>query len=187
MAGQRVEGATRRTGPWRVAVWGGAALLLLAPLLAMQVSEQMAWGAGDFAILAAMLAVACGAFELVLRMPGGAPYRTGAALALAAAFLLVWVNLAVGVIGSEDHPANLLYAGVLAVALLGAALARFGAGGMARAMTATALAQAGVGAGALIAGLDATLPLDLIFAALWLGSAWLFRKAAQDGSKAEAP
>jgi hypothetical protein len=42
-----------------------------------------------------------------------------------AAFILIWMNLAVGIIGSEDNPANLMYGGVLAVAIVGAFMVRF--------------------------------------------------------------
>src|ERR687893_678489 len=49
-------------------------------------------------------------------------------------FILVWMNLAVGVIGSEDDPLNLMYGGVLAVGIIGAVVARFQPDAMARAM-----------------------------------------------------
>jgi hypothetical protein len=50
---------------------------------------------------------------------------------------------------------------------------------MALALYATALAQMSVGVIALIAGLGFTLILDAFFAALWVGSALLFRNAAR--------
>jgi hypothetical protein len=51
---------------------------------------------------------------------------------------------------------------------------------MARALFATALAQALIAVIALIAGLGVTpATLTGFFVALWLGSAWLFRKAAR--------
>jgi hypothetical protein len=104
------------------------------------------------------------------------------------------MNLAVGIIGSEDNPANLMYGGVLAVAIVGAVVARFQPHGMARALVATALAQALAGAIALMAGWGSTganwpqviVILTLFFAALWLGSAWLFRKAAGEQTSAGA-
>jgi hypothetical protein len=43
-------------------------------------------------------------------------YRFAVGLALTAAFLIVWMNVAAGLIGIEDDdPANLLYVGVLAL------------------------------------------------------------------------
>jgi hypothetical protein len=51
---------------------------------------------------------------------------------------------------------------------------------MARALVATALAQALVAAIALIAGLGFAGPITVCFAALWLISAGLFRKAARE-------
>ena len=104
------------------------------------------------------------------------------------ALLLIWINLAVGIIGDEGDTANLLYLGVLAVGLGGALLARFEAGGMARAMLLTAVAVAIVGVVALAAGWGATGPrwpldvagLTVFFAAVFGGAAWLFRQAARE-------
>jgi hypothetical protein len=121
-------------------------------------------------------------------MTGNALYHAAVGVAVAAAFLLVWINLAVGIIGSEDDPANLMYGGVLAVAIIGAVVGRFQPAGMARALSATALAQALIGVIALTAGFGSTAPsfpeaivfLTGFFAALWLIAAWLFRKAARE-------
>jgi hypothetical protein len=79
-------------------------------------------------------------------------YRFAVGVALAAALLLAWMNLAVGVIGTEDDLGNLMYVGVLAVGIVGALIARFRPHGMARALFATALAQALVAVIALILG-----------------------------------
>ena len=65
--------------------------------------------------------------------------RLAAGLALAAAFLITWLNAAAGLIGIEDDdPANLLCVGVLAIGLMGAIAARFQPLGLARALFATA-------------------------------------------------
>lgn len=176
MATQAKRGASRL----RWAVWGSAALLLLLPLIAMQFSRDVNWSPADFAIFGAMLAVACCAHELATRMSENFAYRAAAGLALATGFVLVWMNLAVGVIGAEDNPANLMYAAVLAIGAAGALVARFRPSGLARALVATGLAQALVAIIALVAGLGEALVLNGAFVALWLGSAWLFRKAAQE-------
>ena len=84
-------------GRWRLAMWGGAALLLLIPAVAMQFTDEVAWGPADFLIFGAMLVAACGAYEAAVRMTRRAAYRAAAGLAIAAAFLLLWAQLAVGV------------------------------------------------------------------------------------------
>ncbi len=128
-------------------------------------------------------------------MTSNTVYRAASGVALAAAFILVWMNGAVGVIGPEDDDANVMGFGVLAVGIIGALMARFQPDGMARALFATALAHALVAVIALIAGFGSTMPhwqrkilvLTGFFAALWLLSAWLFRKAARrEGPKAGA-
>ena len=193
MAGITANGGRRRSR-WRSALWGAAAFLLLLPLVAMRFTDEVNWDEADFILFGAMLAAACGTYEMAARMTGQTAYRAAAGVALAAAFVLVWMNLAVGVIGSEDNPANRMYGGVLAVGIVGAVLARFRPQGMARALAATALAQASVAVIALTAGehqvpvgsVAEILGLNGIFAASFLGSAWLFRRAAREQALAGA-
>src|SRR5918998_1257119 len=106
-------------------------------------------------------------------------YRYAVGVALAAASILAWLSLGVGIIGRDGDPANLMYFGVLAVGFAGALVARFRPRGMARAMVATALAQVLAFVVALVAGWGFTGPMTVFFTALWLLSAWLFRKAAR--------
>ena len=194
MAKEAQSGGGRRGGRGRRAVWGAAALLWLLPLVAMRFTDEVNWDETDFILFGAMLAAACGTFELAARMTDDRAYRGAVGVAAVAAFLLVWINLAVGIIGSEDNPANLMYGGVLAVAIVGGALARFQPPGMVRALLATALAQALAGAVALIGGLgDAegnwpapVVGLTAFFALLWLAAAWLFRLAAAKQAPARA-
>jgi len=169
----------RRTNRWRVAIWGGATLLLLLPLVAMQFTREVAWDLPDFIVFGVMLAAACGTYELAARKTGNGAYRAAVGIAVAAGFILVWINLAVGIIGDEDNVLNLLYGGVLVVAMIGAVIARFRPHGMARALVATAIAQGMVAATAQLAGHN-TWVLTAAFVALWLISARLFGKAARE-------
>ncbi|QIN85066.1 hypothetical protein GBA63_06905 [Rubrobacter tropicus] len=171
---------------------GGLALatafILLLPLLA-----EWAWDLADFVIAGALIFGTGLTYVLAARKAGNIAYRAAVGVALAAAFMLVWINLAVGVIGSEDNLANSMYVGVLAVGIIGAIVARFRPRGMVRALLATALAQASVAGIALIFGLGSPwsppaeiLALNGFFVALFVGSAWLFRYAARRQTPAGA-
>lgn len=123
----------------------------------------------------------------------GTAYRSAVGVALAVAFLLAWANLAVGIIGSEDNPANLVYIGVPAVGIIGAIVARFRPHGMARALFATALAQALIPVIALViwklpvtSGVLEVLGVNAFFVAVFVGSALLFRYAAWEQTPAGA-
>ena len=167
-----------RLRPW---VWGGSAALLALPAIAMRLrAGGVDWSAMDFAVFGAMLIVACGLYELATRMSGDLRYRAAAGIAVATGFLTVWANLAVGMIGSEGNRFNLLFAGVLAVAVIGAAFARLRAPGMARAMFAAGIAQALVVAVAFAVGGDTCgAAISALFVAPWLLSSALFRHASQ--------
>ena len=154
-----------RDGLMRLLVWGAAAGLLLLPLVAMQFTREVDWDGRDFAVMAVMLLIVCGTFELALRLSRSPAYRAGFGMAAVGGFLLVWVNLAVGMIGSEDNSYNLWFGGVLAVGLVGALLARFRAAGMVRTLVAAAIVQALVSGVALVAGWD---PLGSILSAFWI-------------------
>lgn len=168
----------------RPLVWGGAAALLALPALAMWLAPASGvnWTLGDFIGMGVLLAIACGIYELGALLSGHRIYRAGFGLAVLTGFLTVWVNLAVGLLGSEDGSANLMFAGVLLIAAAGALAAGFKPLGMSRAMCAAAIAQLlAVGVGAWM---DQFQPRELIFSAMfalpWIASALLFRRAADD-------
>lgn len=180
----------RRGIPWRLVGWGAVALILLLPLV-----MGAPWTLFDYIVAGGLLGGAGLILELVVRASGSLAYRAGAGLAVAAAFLLIWVNGAVGFLGNEDNPANLMFAGVIAIAVLGSVIARFRAAGMAWAMFAAAAAQVSVGVIALAlgwsspgnAGLYEVVMGTSVFGALWLLSGGLFRKAAEKQTDAASP
>lgn len=164
----------------RALLWGGAGMLLLLPWIAMQFNNtEVNWDGFDFLVFGTMLAIACGACELAMWASRSHAYRLAAAIAVGTGFVLVWINLAVGIIGSENNAENLVYAGVLAVAAIGAAIARLRPAGMARVMLVTASVHAltgvyGLAIGSIEAGVSA-----IVFVAAWLASAWGFHRAAR--------
>lgn len=172
--------AGRRWSYWRIAMWGTAAVLLALPAVAMHFqAEGVTWTASDFIAMFVLLATACGACELIARASGNGAYRVAGGIAVGTAFLTVWVNLAVGMIGSENNPYNQLFGCVLLVALGGSVLSRFRAAGMAWATICAALVQAVLGAVGMPADHRGGV-FSMIFALPWLISALLFRKAARE-------
>lgn len=119
---------------------------------------------------------------------GRTAYGLGVAVALGASFLQVWMNLAVGIVGSEDNPVNMSFFLVVVTAGACAFTAQFRAEGMARAMVAVAGMQGLLAAAIATApstarhdpmGPVGVLVLSGLFVALWLLSAWLFHRSAR--------
>lgn len=166
----------------------GVGLLLLVPLVAMQFTDEVDWGLLDFLAAGVLLFGTGLAFELITRRARSLLFRLAVAASLGTALLLVWSNLAVGIIGAETNPANLMYFGVLAVFILGMLIARFRPQAMARAVIATALAQLAVTLIALFTEPDLDvfelLAANGFFLVLWVGSAWLLQRAGAAGPKA---
>ena len=187
MAGDTIHrGDTRRKNRWSLAIWGGAAALLSIPAIAMQFEGSgFDWDVGDFVAMGALLAIACGGYEIATRMSSNWAYRAGAAVAILTCFLTVWVNLAVGMVGDEDNPANLLFGGVILVAMVGAILSGFRPRGIARSMQVAAIAQGVLAVYAFVAG-DRVAALPIAFFVVpWLLGAHLFLKAAQDDARVD--
>jgi hypothetical protein len=173
---------------WRLFGWGAAVALILTPLVAMQLDAPgVNWTLGDFIFAIVMIGGTGLLFELAARMSRNWANRGAVALALLASFLIIWINGAVGIIGNEDNPANLVFGVVLAIEIAGAIVAKAKAEGMVRTMLVTAGAQALIGLVVFTRGIAVSEPpgafglLILIeaFAVLWLASALLFAKAAR--------
>lgn len=115
-------------------------------------------------------------------------YRIAAAIAVMAGFVQIWMNVAVGIVGSEENPANLGFFMVVATAAACAFTARFRPEGMVRAMIATAGVQAMLGVVIATAPVNAdeamgVLGLSGSFSLLWLLAALLFHRSATPGAR----
>ena len=171
--------------------------VLLIPAAAMLFKvEGWAWSPGDFVVMWLMLAAAIAGYSFVASKAPNSAYRAAAGLAVTTGVMLIWINGAVGVIGSEENPANLMYGGVLAVSLAGAALARLQPLGMSRALFVTAAAQFLVPVVALVfwrtdfsPGVPQVFALNFGFVMMFAGSGLLFRHAgsAPGGFTAATP
>ncbi len=158
--------------------------LLLIPLAAMWFTDEVKWKPGDFLVAAVLLFAAGLGFQLIARNAIAQSYRWATGIAVFAVLLLVWVNLAVGMIGSENHTANLLYITVLATGAIGATIAGLRPRGMTRTLLAMAATHGLVAAIAVIADLDGArqeplifLSMNALFVALFLISAGLYLRS----------
>lgn len=183
---KRIRRSIRRQ-MWYVAF--ATASILMLPLVAMVFTNEVNWSLFDFIVMGILLFGTGLTYVLISKISDSMAYRTAVGVAVVAGFLLIWVNLAVGIIGSEDNPANQLYAGVLAVGIIGAGIAHLRPRGMALTLFATALAQMLVPVIAMIIwrpsfeetpGIVGVFILNAFFAALFVVSALLFRNATRE-------
>jgi hypothetical protein len=183
---KRIRRSIRRQ-MWYVAF--ATASILMLPLVAMLFTNEVNWSLIDFIVMGILLFGTGLTYVLISKISDSMAYRTAVGVAVVAGFLLIWVNLAVGIIGSEDNPANQLYAGVLAVGIIGAGIARLRPHGMALTLFATALAQMLVPVIAMIIwrlsfeetpGIVGVFILNAFFAALFVVSALLFRNVSRE-------
>lgn len=160
----------------------GTAALMTIPLMAKLFVDDFQWTGFDFLAATLMLLAAGTFYQVIARKALNTTYRVACALAAFTSLFLLWANLAVGLIGSENNPANLMYLGVLGVEFLGIAIARFEARKMGITMFATAAAVAVVGLIALIGNMgDAvteTIGVNAMFVFLFGMAGLLFRNAS---------
>ena len=171
---------------WRIIGWGTAVALLAAPFVAMQLhAEGVNWSLGDFLFAGVLFAILGGLLELAVRLSKNGSYRLAVALALLGNLLVIWVNLAVGIVGSEHNPLNQLFFAALLLGIVGACIARFRPRGMSWSMIATAVS---LGIAFVVATAFRTDEPNVshwtelvgvsIFGLVFRASAGLFRKAA---------
>lgn len=162
----------------RIAGWSSAALLLALPAIAMALGvEGVMWTASDFVFAAVIFGIVGGLFELAARSSANLAYRIAVVAAVACGFLQIWINLAVGIIGNEDNPANWTYFAVVFIAASGAIVALGNPRELARAMWVAAGAQVVFSIIHAVNGTPTPI-IDGFFAALWIAAARLFRRAA---------
>lgn len=179
----------QRGNRWRLMGWGAAIVILAAPFVAMQLNAQgVNWSLGDFIAMGIMLGTVGGVLELAVRMSRNRFYRAGAGLALLGTFLLVWANLAVGIVGSENNPNNQLFFVALLMGIGATIGAKAKAEGMVRATLTTSVAIVLAFLFAQLGVRDERMVKPLVegagtavFLALFLISAWMFRRASSAG------
>ena len=174
----------------RIVIWIVAiGILLMIPLVSMQFTDEVNWDISDFAVMGTALLFLGFLYELIARKSAKLVYRSAVGVGLLGAFLLFWVNGAVGIIGSENQPVNYLFGAVFVVGLTGSLISRFKPRGMAFTLYAAALVQMLVPVIALLIwpppatswapSVPGVFFLSGFFAVLFLVSALLFRQASR--------
>ena len=141
----------------------------------------MNWDALDFVVAGILIGGVGLGIWIATRLSDNKAYRAGAALALIGGLLLIWMNLAVGIIGSENEPFNLFYGGVIGIGVLGALVTKFKPDGLSKVLLAMTGAQVLIGLMALGLGKGGPAEIVLItgfFCLFWFASAALFRRAS---------
>lgn len=118
---KKVRGSIRRQ---MLFVALGTAAFLMIPLLAGLLTTEVNWGIFDFIVMGILISGSGMLYVFVSRISDNTAYRVAAAITIFTGFLIIWINLAVGIIGAEDNPANLLYIVVFLIGLIGAGISR---------------------------------------------------------------
>ena len=164
--------------------------LLMIPFVAMQITNEVNWSTTDFLLVGILLFSSGLTFVLVTRNSANLIYRIAMGSAIGITLLLVWVNLAVGLIGSGPHAGNLMYIGVLIIVISGIFISRFNAHGMQLTMFGTALSLVVIAVIALLLNMDdypgssvtEIIGVNAFFGTLFLISGLLFRHVSLEQS-----
>lgn len=174
----KISNLQRRLIVWFIIVLS----VLLIPLVMNQFVDGMAWGLEDFLVAGGLLFGVVIVYEMLTQKDQSVNYKKALGIALITNLILTWVNLAVGIIGSENNQVNLLYFSIPLIFLIGAVISNFKAFGLARTLNIMAIAQISIPLGALIInrpqvnilGIILVLGFNFLFAFSFWFSARLF-------------
>ena len=75
-------------------------LLLLIPMIAMQLTDEVNWSFFDFIIMGVMLSITCLAIGIIIKTIKNYKYRNIFIAIIIMIFLLIWAELGVGLFGT---------------------------------------------------------------------------------------
>lgn len=161
-----------------------ALIVLMVPLAATFITEEMQWDIADFVIVGLLLFTSFFAYK-VLAQKSNMMYRIATGITVLTALFMTWVNLGVGIVGSGPNIPNLLYGAIPVIGFLGAIMVRFKPLGMARTLFVMAIFNAIIALIAIIgsnlhSAEDATLQIIMLngfFIVLWTAAGLFFRNA----------
>ncbi|MFA7287539.1 MAG: hypothetical protein WC055_01535 [Melioribacteraceae bacterium] len=170
-----------------------SALLLIIPLTAKIISEEMKWSIFDFFAAWSLIFIASFIYRMASKNVNNITYKAAIALSVFSGLFLIWSNLAVGLMGNENNSINLVYPGVLAIGTLGAIVTRLQPRGMAIVLFIMAFSHLIISALALIAGVQYApessvteiLAVNGFFAFLWTASGLLFLNTVKENANSK--
>jgi hypothetical protein len=163
--------------------------LLLVALLGNTFVEGWNWPPRAFLLLWSVLAVVALVYKLIATRPGASPaQRLAAALAVLTGFVVFWMSIGPKIIG-EENPGNLLYVLAILLGLVGVGFSRFQPARLAKVAFGMAAALLIIPVIAVLlwpSNFDHGYPkvqlMSSVFAAVFLASGLLFRRAAHPTS-----
>jgi len=169
----------------RTIVWSIILLLILILPVIMQFTDEIS--VGEAVAYGVLLLIAGGFYELWKWLKiRTKKYRIAFGIGFGGALLLGWANGAVGIIGSENNPANLMYGAVFAVGLVGCLLSQLRPRGMVYTLFTAAIVQLLIPVIALFiwpaqaswgdAGVIGVFIINVFFALIFVGSSLVFRQ-----------
>ncbi|MBO6793810.1 MAG: hypothetical protein JJ895_07865 [Balneolaceae bacterium] len=120
----------------------GAFLIIMIPLIAMQFTSEVVWTTSDFIIAWTILFSIGFAFQAIGKRAKNSSYKFATGIAAFTTLFVIWSNLAVGIIGNEDNPLNLMYFGVVLLMVFGSYIAQLKAKAMSKVLFASAVLHA---------------------------------------------
>lgn len=159
--------------------------LLLIPFISMQFSGEVNWTLTDFIFAGVMIFGTGFAYLFITRNAKTLSYRVAIGFALFTGFVMIWTNLAVGIIGSETNFINLLYFAIIITGVIGSVVSRFQIHGMTLSMFSCAIGIGIITVIAFVTGMHnipgssitEVLAVNGLFVSLFLVSGFLFRYA----------
>ena len=177
-----IKNAIRRK-MWMVAL--STLFILMIPLTAMNFTDEVTWSLGDFLVMGSLILVSGTTYLGISSLSGTFAYKAGIGVTVLSLFLLIWTNLAVGIIGNEGNPFNLMFIAVFVLVFAGAWRSKFSAKGMSNTLFSAASLQAiipvlAIAAGGVDTGLASEtlgmFVLNSILAAMFTIAGVLFRR-----------
>jgi len=145
------------------------------------------WTFSDFLIMGILIFGTGMAYTLISRISNDLSYRLALGTGIGTGFFLIWSNLAVGLIGSENNDINALFFLLLVLGFAGALVSRFQAKGMTWVMGFVAAGQLSIAGYALATGaqhlpqssVGEILGVTAFFTVFWVASGLLFGQAGK--------